>query len=140
MALQDCLASGAKRVEIKHVAKVIKSMVADPAVLMMPSLSLHEKIFLCSLLQRVRRQGIGEATFAEIFDQHLYLCRQAQIKEITQADAEEICSELAEVSLIIVENSSRGLIRKLKPNINEEELANILKADPDIKEAKVVVS
>jgi origin recognition complex subunit 1 len=137
MALQDCQASGQSRVKIEHVNKVIKNSAVDPAVLFLPSLSIHEKIFLCALLQRVRKNGLGEAVFAEVFDQHLYLCKQHQLSKITQSDAEELASELADINFIIVESRTRGLTRKLKPNINEEELANILKADEDIKDLKL---
>jgi hypothetical protein len=75
------LTEASKLVTLEHIDAAINEMTKSPFVLTIQSSTLHEKVWICSLLAELRRSG-ASAPFSKVMARHHYLCNQHMISRL----------------------------------------------------------
>ncbi|XP_067141497.1 origin recognition complex subunit 1-like [Centruroides vittatus] len=112
-----------------HIEKALREMFSSPAILAIKSLTLHEKIFLKSLMAEFRRTGVEEATFSQVFRQHISYCRFEGISPPTTSEASSICMKLGSCRLLLVEDGRCDLHQRIRVNVSTDDIQYALKED-----------
>ncbi|ORX45977.1 P-loop containing nucleoside triphosphate hydrolase protein [Piromyces finnis] len=111
------------------ISQVTKSIFASPVMMIIKRACLHQKIFLISVVNELRRSGIGETSFGNVSNEHLSLCRIYNIERPTISDLSGICSTLGGIKCLIVEGGRADLYGRVRLNVNEEDIIMALKND-----------
>lgn len=112
------------------ISQVTKSIFASPVMMIIKRACLHQKIFLISVVNELRRSGIGETSFGCVSNEHLSLCRIYNIERPTISNLSAICSTLGGIKCLIVEGGRADLYGRVRLNVNEEDIIMALKNDP----------
>jgi Cdc6-like AAA superfamily ATPase len=112
------------------ISQVTKSIFASPTMMIIKRACLHQKIFLISVVNELRRSGIGETSFGCVSNEHLSLCRIYNIERPTISNLSAICSTLGGIKCLIVEGGRADLYGRVRLNVNEEDIIMALKNDP----------
>jgi len=112
------------------ISQVTKSIFASPVMMIIKRACLHQKIFLISVVNELRRSGIGETSFGNVSNEHLSLCRIYNIERPTISNLSAICSTLGGIKCLIVEGGRADLYGRVRLNVNEEDIIMALKNDP----------
>ncbi|KAK2145921.1 hypothetical protein LSH36_647g01016 [Paralvinella palmiformis] len=120
-------------VTMTHVDKALQEMFCNPKIMVIRNGSLHEKLFLKSIIAEFHRSGIEESTFSKIYKQHVILCRFEGISPPSTSEAAAICSKLGSFKLLLVENARNDLHQRVRLNISQDDVLYALKDDKDIE-------
>jgi len=118
------------QVTIRTVDQAIKEMFASPNVRLIQTASLHQKLFLVSLVSRLRRRGLAEDEFSAIARAHLQLCRLHNIKPPILSDLAAICASLGACRCLLVEAGKQDIHQRVRLSVSEEDVIMALKPDP----------
>ncbi|XP_010016261.1 PREDICTED: origin recognition complex subunit 1 [Nestor notabilis] len=114
-------------VRMSHVTEAIDEMFSSPYINAIRSASLHEQIFLKSILAEFRRVGVEEATVQQIYRHHIALCRMEGIPSPTVSEIMAICSRLGARRLLLVESGAKYLELRVRLNISQDSVMYALK-------------
>ena len=85
-------------VSMEDIDGALKEMLAATSVLAIRSAALHEKVMLCAVLAAMRASGTADATFHDVSERHLQLCRMHSLRTPTLADLALVCTRYARTS------------------------------------------
>ncbi|KAI8088830.1 P-loop containing nucleoside triphosphate hydrolase protein [Halteromyces radiatus] len=118
-----------KTVTIGIVNQAIKEMFSSPSVSFIQSLSLHQKLFLVSVMQRVRQIGLAEIEFGDVAQHHLHTCQWNHLEPPTTSDLMRICESLGQARALVVEGGRLDLGMRITLNLSDEDVLMACKAD-----------
>ncbi|KAI8074523.1 P-loop containing nucleoside triphosphate hydrolase protein [Gongronella butleri] len=116
-------------VTINVVNRAIKEMFSSPAVAFIQSCSLHQKLFLISVMQRIRQLGVGETEFGDIAQHHLQTCKWHHLEPPSTSDLMRVCESLGQARAILVEGGRFDLTMRVTLNFSEEDIIMACKPD-----------
>ncbi|CAO3631418.1 unnamed protein product [Cunninghamella blakesleeana] len=116
-------------VTISVINEAIKEMFSSPSVAFIQSCSLHQKLFLVSVMQRIRTIGIAEIEFGDVSQYHLQTCKWYHIEPPTTSDLMRICESLGQSRALVVEGGRMDLGMKITLNLAEEDIIMACKED-----------
>lgn len=109
-------------VGMAQVDAAVTEMFCSPKIVAMRQASEQEQIFLRSVISEFRQSGLEEATFAEILQQHISLCRiEGQIPP-TVSDVWGLCKRLAASRLLLLEASTNELGQRIRLNVSQDDV------------------
>jgi len=110
-------------VGMKHVESALKEMFSSPKILALQSLSLMEEMFMKALISELRRNGVEEAVFIDIYDQFKSHCRLEEgIEPPNVSQAYAICNTLGTCRLILVEAGNKDIFQRVRLNVNTDDV------------------
>ncbi|ORZ08305.1 P-loop containing nucleoside triphosphate hydrolase protein [Absidia repens] len=116
-------------VTISVVNQAIKEMFSSPSVAFIQSCSLHQKLFLVSVMQRVRQIGLAEIEFGEVAQHHLQTCKWHHLEPPTTSDLMRICESLGQARALVVEGGRLDLGMRITLNLSEEDIIMACKTE-----------
>jgi Cdc6-like AAA superfamily ATPase len=116
-------------VTIGIVNQAIKEMFSSPSVAFIQSCSLHQKLFLISVMQRVRQIGLAEIEFGDVAQHHLQTCQWHHLEPPTTSDLMRICESLGQARALVVEGGRLDLGMRITNNLSEEDIVMACKPD-----------
>ncbi|KAI8339651.1 P-loop containing nucleoside triphosphate hydrolase protein [Chlamydoabsidia padenii] len=116
-------------VTIGIVNQAIKEMFSSPSVAFIQSCSLHQKLFLVSVMQRVRQIGLAEIEFGDVAQHHLQTCQWHHLEPPTTSDLMRICESLGQARALVVEGGRLDLGMRITNNLSEEDIVMACKPD-----------
>ncbi|NWU38873.1 ORC1 protein, partial [Hylia prasina] len=116
-------------VRMAHVTEAIDEMFSSPYVNAIRNASLHEQIFLKSILAEFRRAGVEEATVQQVYHHHMALCRMEGLQSPTVSEIMAICSRLGACRLLLVEASSKYLHTRVRLNLGQDDVMYALREE-----------
>ncbi|SAM00754.1 hypothetical protein [Absidia glauca] len=116
-------------VTIAIVNQAIKEMFSSPSVAFIQSCSLHQKLFLISVMQRVRQIGLAEIEFGDVAQHHLQTCQWHHLEPPTTSDLMRICESLGQARALVVEGGRLDLGMRITNNLSEEDIVMACKPD-----------
>ncbi|KAI8393982.1 P-loop containing nucleoside triphosphate hydrolase protein [Radiomyces spectabilis] len=119
-------------VTISIINEVVREMFASPAVAFIQSCSLHQKIFLVTVMSRIRRTGIGEVEFGDTAQFHTETCKWHHIEPPTTSDLMRICETLGQTRALVIEGGRMDLAMRISLNLMEEDIIMACKNEPII--------
>ncbi|NXH38917.1 ORC1 protein, partial [Dicaeum eximium] len=132
-ATEICEFAGHKRtpeiVRMAHVTEAIDEMFSSPYVNAIRNASLHEQIFLKSILAEFRRAGVEEATVQQIYHHYMALCRVEGLQSPTVSEIMAICSRLGACRLLLVEASNKYLHMRVRLNLSQDDVLYALREE-----------
>lgn len=118
-----------QKIGMLHIEKALQEMFSSPTIIAIKCASLHEKIFLKSLMAEFQRTGIEEATFSKVFQQHISYCRFEGINPPTTSEAASICMKLGSSRLLLVEDGHCDLHQRIRVNVSIDDIHYALKEE-----------
>ncbi|CAG8496374.1 5611_t:CDS:2 [Ambispora gerdemannii] len=123
-----------KQVTIAIVDKAIKEMLNSPSVTFVRRASLHQKLFLWSIIETQRQKGADETEFREVVLHHETLCMIHDIEKPPYSDLFAICSFLCNCAAIFAQDGRRDIYRRIRLNcVSEDDIILALKQDSIFK-------
>ncbi|ORX48224.1 P-loop containing nucleoside triphosphate hydrolase protein [Hesseltinella vesiculosa] len=116
-------------VTIAVVNQAIKEMFSSPSVAFIQACSLHQKVFLISVMQRIRQLGIADIEFGDVAQHHLQTCKWHHLDPPTTSDLMRICESLGQSRAILIEDGRLDLSMRVTLNFSEEDVIMACKAD-----------
>ncbi|CAO3630031.1 unnamed protein product [Cunninghamella echinulata] len=113
-------------------------MFSSPSVAFIQSCSLHQRLFLISVMQRIRSIGLAEIEFGDVSQYHLQTCKWYHIEPPTTSDLMRICESLGQSRALIVEGGRMDLGMRITLNLAEEDIIMACKDDRTI--GRILVS
>ncbi|NWR62744.1 ORC1 protein, partial [Bucorvus abyssinicus] len=113
-------------VRMAHVTEAIDEMFSSPYINAIRNASLHEQIFLKAILAEFRRTGVEEATFQQVYHQHVALCRIEGMQSTTVSEIMAVCSRLGACRLLLVESSDKYLHMRVRLNMSQDDVTYAL--------------
>ena len=89
--------------------------------------SLQEKIFLESIVRDFRISGVEESNFFDVFKHHIEMCRFERHYTPSSVELERIAYNLQTSRLIIIENNSSHLYKRIRLNVSVDDINFALK-------------
>ncbi|KAF7722245.1 Origin recognition complex, subunit 1 [Apophysomyces ossiformis] len=118
-----------KHVTIGIINEAIREMFSSPSVAFIQSCSLHQKLFLVSVMLRARRAGIAEVEFGDAALIHMQACKWHLIEPPTTSDLMRVCESLGQTRALVVENGRMDLGMRITLNLMEEDIKMACKTD-----------
>ncbi|GCB66270.1 hypothetical protein scyTo_0014975 [Scyliorhinus torazame] len=100
-------------VGMPHVVQALDEMFSSPYITAIRNASAQEQIFMRAVLAEFQRLGLEEATFQQIYQQHMGLCRMDGLQPPTMSQTMLICTRLGACRLLLVESSKNDLHMRL---------------------------
>lgn len=116
-------------VTISVVNQAIKEMFSSPSVAFIKSCSFHQKLFLVSVMQRVRQIGLAEIEFGDVAQHHLQTCKWHHLEPPTTSDLMRICESLGQARALVVEGGRLDLGMRITLNLSEEDIIMACKTE-----------
>ncbi|XP_068095075.1 origin recognition complex subunit 1 isoform X2 [Hyperolius riggenbachi] len=116
-------------VRMAHVMEALDEMFSSPYVMAVRSSSVLEQAFLKAVIAEFRRSGLEEATFQQVFQQLIALCRIEGVQPPSMSDAMGVCLRLGASRLLLVESSRNDLHLRVRMNISQDDVMYALKED-----------
>ncbi|KAK2504390.1 hypothetical protein MC885_003144 [Smutsia gigantea] len=91
--------------------------------------SILEQSFLRAILAEFRRSGLEEATFQQVYRQHVALCRMEGLPYPTMSETMAVCSHLGSCRLLLVEPSRNDLLLRVRLNVSQDDVLYALKEE-----------
>lgn len=143
-------------IKIEHINKAINEMVNSPLSQFLSSLSFASKLILVGVLLRSRRMGFAENPLGDVMDEMKNSLALLTSKESAEALKEispglsyadflygqprnlriygmaRLVNELVEFGVLAQQNIRSERFRTVSLNVSEEDVASVLKRDPNI--------
>ncbi|XP_038190347.1 origin recognition complex subunit 1 [Arvicola amphibius] len=114
-------------VTVAHLMEAIDEMFSSPYITAIKNCSLLEQGFLRAIIAEFRRSGLEEATFQQIYSQHVALCRIEGLPYPTMSETMAVCSRLGSCRLLLVESSRSDLLLRVRLNLSQDDVLYALK-------------
>ncbi|KAI8144266.1 P-loop containing nucleoside triphosphate hydrolase protein [Fennellomyces sp. T-0311] len=122
-------ATKSTHVTIGIINDTIKEMLASPTVSFLQTCALHQKLFIVSVLQCVRRSGLGDVEFGEAVRYHIQACRWYHIQPPTTSDLMRVCESLGQARALVIEGGRMDLTMRISMNMSEQDVIMGCKGD-----------
>eukprot|EP00057_Strongylocentrotus_purpuratus_P016491 XP_011670965.1 PREDICTED: origin recognition complex subunit 1 [Strongylocentrotus purpuratus] len=109
-------------VGMAQVDAAVTEMFCSPKIVAMRQASEQEQIFLRAVISEFRQSGLEEATFAEVLQQHISLCRIEGQLPPTVSDVWGVCKRLASTRLLLLEASTNELGQRVRLNVSQDDV------------------
>ncbi|KAK1165064.1 origin recognition complex subunit 1-like [Acipenser oxyrinchus oxyrinchus] len=119
--------SGSGLVAMSHVMEALDEMFSSPYITAIRCASVQEQIFLKAVIAEFRRLGLEEATFQQVFRQHLALCRVEGLSPVCMSEGLATCLRLGACRLLLLESSHRDLHLRVRLNVSQDDVLYALK-------------
>ncbi|MBN3276148.1 ORC1 protein, partial [Polyodon spathula] len=119
--------SGSGLVAMSHVMEALDEMFSSPYITAIRCASVQEQIFLKAVIAEFRRLGLEEATFQQVFRQHLALCRVEGLSPVCMSEGLATCLRLGACRLLLLESSNRDLHLRVRLNVSQDDVLYALK-------------
>ncbi|XP_036303144.1 origin recognition complex subunit 1 [Pipistrellus kuhlii] len=116
-------------VTVAHLLKAVDEMFSSAYITAIKNSSVMEQNFLRAILAEFRRSGLEEATFQQVYRQHVELCRMEGLPYPTMSEAMAVCSRLGACRLLLVEPSRHDLLLRVRLNISQGDVLFALKEE-----------
>ncbi|XP_072275745.1 origin recognition complex subunit 1 [Pyxicephalus adspersus] len=116
-------------VKMPHVIEALDEMFSSPYVIAIRNSSVMEQCFLRAVIAEFRRSGLEEATFQQVFQQHIALCRIEGVQPPTMSETMAVCLRLGASRLLLVESSRNDLYLRVRINVSQDDIMYALKED-----------
>uniref|UniRef100_H0XDA6 Origin recognition complex subunit 1 n=1 Tax=Otolemur garnettii TaxID=30611 RepID=H0XDA6_OTOGA len=114
-------------VTIAHLMEALDEMFSSSYITAIKNCSMLEQSFLRAILAEFRQSGLEEATFHQIYSQHVTLCRMEGLPYPTMSESMAVCSQLGSCRLLLVEPSRNDLLLRIRLNVNQDDVLYALK-------------
>ncbi|CAO2588425.1 Origin recognition complex subunit 1 [Lemmus lemmus] len=114
-------------VTVAHLMEAIDEMFSSPYITAIKNCSLLEQGFLRAMIAEFRRSGLEEATFQQIYSQHVALCRIEGLPYPTMSETMAVCSRLGSCRLLLMESSRNDLLLRVRLNVSQDDVLYALK-------------
>ncbi|XP_073449629.1 origin recognition complex subunit 1 isoform X2 [Aquarana catesbeiana] len=116
-------------VKMPHVISALDEMFSSPYIIAVRSSSVLEQCFLRAVIAEFRRSGLEEATFQQVYHQHIALCRIEGLQPPTMSETMAVCLRLGASRLLLVESSRNDLHLRVRINVSQDDIMYALKDD-----------
>ncbi|XP_072430408.1 origin recognition complex subunit 1 isoform X3 [Chiloscyllium punctatum] len=116
-----------KLVGMPHVVQALDEMFSSPYITAIRNASAQEQIFMRAVLAEFQRLGLEEATFQQIYQQHIGLCRIEGLQPPTMSQTMLVCTKLGACRLLLVESSKNDLYMRVRLNVSQDDVMYALK-------------
>uniref|UniRef100_G1S8M9 Origin recognition complex subunit 1 n=1 Tax=Nomascus leucogenys TaxID=61853 RepID=G1S8M9_NOMLE len=116
-------------VTIAHSMEAVDEMFSSSHIMAIKNSSVLEQSFLRAILAEFHRSGLEEATFQQIYSQHVALCRMEGLPYPTMSETMAVCSRLGSCRLLLVEPSRNDLLLRVRLNVSQDDVLYALKED-----------
>jgi Cdc6-like AAA superfamily ATPase len=116
-------------VTIAVINEAVREMFSSPAVTFVQQCSLHQKLFLVSVLKCSQRNGLADVEFGEVAQQHVQTCKWHHIEAPGTSDLMRVCESLGQTKALVVEGGRLDLGMRIALNISEGDLVMACKGD-----------
>ncbi|XP_039590686.1 origin recognition complex subunit 1 isoform X2 [Polypterus senegalus] len=127
--LSSSYKAGTSLVGMSHVMEALDEMFSSPYITAIRCASLHEQLFLKATIAEFRRLGLEEASFQQVFQQHLALCRVEGVKPLCMSEGLAVCQRLGACRLLLIENSKNDLHLRVRLNVSQDDVLYALKEE-----------
>ncbi|KAM9324696.1 origin recognition complex subunit 1 [Gastrophryne carolinensis] len=116
-------------VKMPHVIEALDEMFSSPYVLAIRNSSMLEQGFLRAVISEFRRSGLEEATFQQVYHQHIALCRIEGVQPPSMSETMAVCLRLGASRLLLVESSRNDLYLRVRINVSQDDIMYALRED-----------
>ncbi|EPQ11603.1 Origin recognition complex subunit 1 [Myotis brandtii] len=117
------------QVTVAHLLKAVDEMFSSAYITAIKNSSVMEQSFLRAILAEFRRSGLEEATFQQVYRQHVELCRMEGLPYPTMSETMAVCSHLGSCRLLLVEPSRNDLLLRVRLNVSQGDVLYALKEE-----------
>ncbi|XP_025790991.1 origin recognition complex subunit 1 [Puma concolor] len=114
-------------VTVAHLLQAVDEMFSSSYITAIKNSSVLEQSFLRAILAEFRRSGLEEATFQQVYSQHVALCRMEGLPYPTMSETMAVCSHLGSCRLLLVESSRNDLLLRVRLNVSQDDVLYALK-------------
>uniref|UniRef100_G1LRU6 Origin recognition complex subunit 1 n=1 Tax=Ailuropoda melanoleuca TaxID=9646 RepID=G1LRU6_AILME len=114
-------------VTVAHLLQAVDEMFSSSYITAIKNSSVLEQSFLRAILAEFRRSGLEEATFQQVYSQHVALCRMEGLPYPTMSETMAVCSHLGSCRLLLVEPSRNDLLLRVRLNVSQDDVLYALK-------------
>ncbi|XP_036877645.2 origin recognition complex subunit 1 [Manis javanica] len=114
-------------VTIAHLLEAVDEMFSSSYITAIKNSSILEQSFLRAILAEFHRSGLEEATFQQVYRQHVALCRMEGLPYPTMSETMAVCSHLGSCRLLLVEPSRNDLLLRVRLNVSRDDVLYALK-------------
>ncbi|XP_060062194.1 origin recognition complex subunit 1 [Erinaceus europaeus] len=114
-------------VTVAHLLEAVDEMFSSSYITAIKNCSVLEQNFLRAILAEFRRSGLEEATFQQIYTQHVALCRMEGLPYPTMSETMAVCSHLGACRLLLVEPSRNDLLLRVRLNVSQDDVLYALR-------------
>ncbi|KAF0873927.1 ORC1 protein, partial [Crocuta crocuta] len=114
-------------VTVAHLLQAVDEMFSSSYITAIKNSSVLEQSFLRAILAEFRRSGLEEATFQQVYTQHVALCRMEGLPYPTMSETMAVCSHLGSCRLLLVESSRNDLLLRVRLNVSQDDVLYALK-------------
>ncbi|XP_064138047.1 origin recognition complex subunit 1 isoform X3 [Loxodonta africana] len=116
-------------VTVAHLMEAVDEMFSSSYITAIKNSSVLEQGFLRAILAEFRRTGLEEATFQQVYSQHVVLCRMEGLPYPTMSETMAVCSRLGSCRLLLVEPSRNDLLLRVRLNVSQDDVLYALKEE-----------
>ncbi|KAM5320175.1 origin recognition complex subunit 1 isoform 1-T6 [Glossophaga mutica] len=116
-------------VTVAHLLQAVDEMFSSSYITAIKNSSVMEQSFLRAILAEFHRSGLEEATFQQVYRQHVELCRMEGLPYPTMSETMAVCSHLGSCRLLLVEPSRNDLLLRVRLNISQGDVLYALKEE-----------
>lgn len=116
-------------VTIAHLLEAVDEMFSSSYITAIKNSSVLEQSFLRAILAEFRRSGLEEATFQQVYRQHVALCRMEGLPYPTMSETMAVCCHLGSCRLLLVEPSRNDLLLRVRLNVSQNDVLYALKKE-----------
>lgn len=128
----DLVGKNVTHVTIGIIMDAIKEMLASPFVAFIQSCSFQQKLFLISVMQSIRRTGLGDVEFGDVAFYHNETCKWHHLEAPTTSELMHICESLGQPRVLVVEGGRLDLNMRITLNVDEADVLMGCKEDPTL--------
>ncbi|XP_032969099.1 origin recognition complex subunit 1 isoform X2 [Rhinolophus ferrumequinum] len=114
-------------VTVAHLLEAVDEMFSSSYITAIKNSSVLEQSFLRAILAEFHRSGLEEATFQQVYRQHVALCRMEGLPYPTMSETMAVCSHLGSCRLLLVEPSRNDLLLRVRLNVSQNDVLYALK-------------
>ncbi|XP_045147692.1 origin recognition complex subunit 1 [Echinops telfairi] len=114
-------------VTVSNLMEAVEEMFSSSYITAIKNCSVLEQCFLRAILAEFRRSGLEEATFQQVYRQHVTLCRVEGLPYPTVSETMAVCSRLGSCRLLLVEPSRNDLLLRVRLNVSPNDVLYALK-------------
>ncbi|XP_004371787.2 origin recognition complex subunit 1 [Trichechus manatus latirostris] len=116
-------------VTVAHLMEAVDEMFSSSYITAIKNSSVLEQGFLRAILAEFRRSGLEEATFQQVYSQHVAMCRMEGLPYPTMSETMAVCSRLGSCRLLLVEPSRNDLLLRVRLNVSQDDVLYALKEE-----------
>ncbi|XP_058159572.1 origin recognition complex subunit 1 isoform X2 [Dasypus novemcinctus] len=116
-------------VTVAHLMEAVDEMFSSSYITAIKNASVLEQGFLRAILAEFHRSGLEEATFQQIYSQHVTLCRIEGLPYPTMSETMAVCSRLGSCRLLLLEPSRNDLLLRVRLNVSQDDVLYALKEE-----------